>query len=123
MDTAKIISELNYLHDKLRNVDIVKLNLYLLPSIRGYIISGCVHQGCKHGIEYELMKIADDARTNRYGKCFESHLKDIDITMAANDFYDATLISCNVVGTKNELKVIKFQEPKIIKAKKVLDLL
>jgi hypothetical protein len=43
--------------------------------------------------------------------------------MAAHDFFYATMITYNAIGTKQEASVAKYQGVRLAKAKKVLDLL
>lgn len=116
-------TELQYLHDKLATVDVVKLNLYLLPGLRMFINTDCTHRGARHNVETELGRCQEEARINRYGKCMEAQLKDLDILYCANEFYYATMITHNAIGTKQEVNVAKHQSNRIEKAKKVLDLL
>lgn len=46
--------ELQYLYDKIQSVDIVRLDIYFLNSLRGFINSNCTHQGFKHDLELTL---------------------------------------------------------------------
>ena len=118
-----LAAELQYLHDKLANVDIIKSNLYLLPSLRGFIKSGCKHEGFKFDIQSSLGRVQDEAVVNRYGKELKAHQSDIDITYSAHDFFYGTMLTYNAIGTKQEANVAKFQSARIKKAKSVLDLL
>lgn len=118
-----LTSELQYLHDKIANVDVVKLNLYLLNALRLLIKSGGTHRGAQHDVQGELGRCQEEARINRYGKAIEAQCKDIDILYCANEFYYATMLTHNAIGTKQEASVAKHQGVRIAKAKKVLDLL
>lgn len=116
-------AELQYLYDKLAGVDVVKLDLYLLNSLRGFINSGCTHQGFRYDLEQSLGKCQEEARINRYGKEMSAQIKDLDILYCANEFYYATMLTHNAIGTKQEANVAKHQGVRIAKARKVLDLL
>ena len=116
-------AELQYLHDKICKVDIVRLDIYLLNSLRGFINSNCGHLGFKHDLEGSLGEVQEEARTNRYGKEIAAVCKDLDILYCANEFYYATMLINNAIGTKQEANVAKHQGLRIAKAKKVLDLL
>jgi hypothetical protein len=116
-------AELQYLHDKIAKVDVVKLNLYLLPALRLIIKNGRPQRWAQHDVEKELGRCQDEARVNRYGKEMAAQIKDLDILYCANEFYYATMITHNAIGTPLADKVAKNQEVRIAKAKKVLDLL
>jgi hypothetical protein len=116
-------AELQYLHDKIAKVDVVKQNLHLLPALSLLIKNGQPHRGAQHGVETELGRCQEEARTNRYGKEIAAVCKDLDILYCANEFYYATMITHNAIGTPLADKVAKNQEVRIAKAKKVLDLL
>jgi hypothetical protein len=118
-----LAAELQYLYDKIVKVDIVRHDIYLLNSLRSFINSRCEHQGHRHDVEVSLRKIQDEARINRYGKEITAQCKDIDIAYYTNEFYHATMLINNAVGTKQEANVAKYQGVRIAKAKKVLDLL
>lgn len=118
-----LTAELQYLHDKLAKVDLVRLNLYFLPALRGFIKTNGTLTGFQHDIQFELSKMQDEAVINRYGKEISAMCNDIDITRAAHDFFYGTMITHNAVGTKQEANVAKHQGIRIAKAKKVLDLL
>jgi hypothetical protein len=118
-----LTAELQYLYDKIVKVDIIRHDIYLLNSLRGFINSGCNHQGFRHDIEVSLGKVQDEAVKNRYGKELIAQCKDIDISHAAHDFFYGTMIVYQAIGTKQEANVAKYQGVRIAKAKKVLDLL
>lgn len=118
-----LTAELQYLHDKLAKVDLVRLNLYFLPTLRAFIKSNGTHMGQLHGVRVELSNMQDEAVKNRFGKEVAAVCKDIDITWAAYDFFYATTIIHNAIGTKQEANVAKYQGVRLAKAKKVLDLL
>lgn len=118
-----LTTELQYLYDKIAKVDVVRLDIYLLNSLRGFIKSGCGHSGFKHDLEWSLGKCQEEARVNRYGKEMAAQLNDLDILYCANEFYYATMLTHNAIGTKNADLIAKHQGVRIAKAKKVLDLL
>lgn len=121
--SMNLTTELQYLHDKLVKVDVARLDIYLLNSLRGYIKSGCGHPGFKHDFEWSLGKCQEEARVNRYGKEMFAQVKDLDIFYCANEFYYATMLTHNAIGTKNQDIIAKNQSVRIVKAKKVLDIL
>ncbi len=116
-------AELQYLYDKIAKVDVVRLDIYLLNSLRGFINSNCGHPGFKHDLEWSLGKCQEEARVNRWGKDIHAQCKDMDILYCANEFYYATMLAHNAIGTKQEANVAKHQGVRIEKARKVLDLL
>ena len=114
-------TELQYLHDKLENIDLFRLNFHFLPALRGLINTNGVHAGFTHDVKVELSKIQDEAVINRFGKEPAAVYRDIDITRAAHDFFYATVITYRAIGTKQESSVAKYQGVRLAKAKIILD--
>lgn len=118
-----LTENLQYLHDQLSKVEGTNKHILLIHSLRAFIKNGFISHGYYHDAAQYAAACTDEVRINKAKKPLAEVCAKLDLYMAVEEYLHATVISVNAAGTKQANKVVAFQEKRIVRAKKVLDLL